>query len=63
MADKGGMDKAKGKAKEMTGKMTGNRERQVEGKIDQARGEAKKVMGEAKERARKADPSMRRDQS
>ncbi|GGS16254.1 hypothetical protein GCM10010252_64700 [Streptomyces aureoverticillatus] len=63
MADKGGMDKAKGKAKEMTGKMTGNRERQVEGKIDQARGEAKKVMGEAKERARKTDPSMRRDHS
>lgn len=61
MAGKAGMDKAKGKAQEMTGKATGNRERQVEGKADQARGAAKKTMDEAKERAKKADPSARRD--
>ncbi|WP_030567635.1 CsbD family protein [Streptomyces aureocirculatus] len=63
MAGKGGMDKAKGKAKEIAGKVTGNRERQVQGKVDQARGDAKKTMHEAQERARKADPSLRRDQS
>ncbi|MFM9373376.1 CsbD family protein [Streptomyces sp. Da 82-17] len=54
MADKGGMDKAKGKAKEMTGKVTGDRRQQAEGKMDQARGEAKKVRGKAEEQARRA---------
>lgn len=49
--DKGNMDKIKGKAKEMTGKVTGDRERQVEGKMQQARGEAKKMKGKAQERA------------
>ncbi|KUF14853.1 MULTISPECIES: CsbD family protein [Streptomyces] len=61
MAGNGGMDKAKGKAKEMAGKVTGNRERQVQGKVDQARGDAKKAMHDARERARKADPSLGRD--
>ncbi|MDI3419137.1 CsbD family protein [Streptomyces luteolus] len=58
MADKGGMDKAKGKAKEVAGKVTGDRKQEFEGKADQARGEAKKVRGKAEERARKARGSM-----
>ncbi|MDI3406929.1 CsbD family protein [Streptomyces cavernicola] len=57
MADKGGMDKAKGKAKEMTGKVTGDRKQQAEGKMQQARGEAKKLRGKAEEQARKAGRS------
>ncbi|MFJ7045241.1 CsbD family protein [Streptomyces sp. NPDC101112] len=48
--DKGNMDKIKGKAKEMTGKVTGDREQQVEGKMQQARAEAKKLKGKAQER-------------
>ncbi|MEV0322434.1 CsbD family protein [Streptomyces sp. NPDC050658] len=54
MADKGGMDKAKGKAKEMAGKLTGDREQEIRGKTDQARGEMKKRRSEAEEQARKA---------
>jgi uncharacterized protein YjbJ (UPF0337 family) len=61
MADKGGMDKMKGKAKEMTGKVTGDREREIEGQLDQARGEAKKMRGKAEERAQKSVRSVKRD--
>ncbi|MFF3331751.1 CsbD family protein [Streptomyces sp. NPDC002888] len=59
MARKGGTDKIKGKAKEMTGKVTGDREKEAEGHLDQARGEAKKTMGKAQETAR----SERRDRT
>ncbi|MDQ8704008.1 CsbD family protein [Streptomyces sp. LHD-70] len=58
MADKGGMDKAKGKAKEVAGKVTGDRKQEVEGKGEQARGEAKKMRGKVEERARKTGGSM-----
>jgi uncharacterized protein YjbJ (UPF0337 family) len=61
MVDKGGMDKMKGKAKEMTGKVTGDHEREVEGKLDQARGEAKKVRGKVQERAQETGRSMKND--
>ncbi|MFC8124179.1 CsbD family protein [Streptomyces sp. NPDC057302] len=60
MADKGGMDKIKGKAKEMGGKVTGDREKQAEGKMDQAKGEAKKAMGDARDRAQGAGESLKR---
>lgn len=50
MARKGGTDKIKGKAKEMTGKVSGDRQQEMEGQLDQARGEAKKVRGKAEER-------------
>ncbi|MGI5447017.1 CsbD family protein [Streptomyces sp. CA-243310] len=59
MADKGGMDKAKGKAKEVAGKVTGNDRMAAEGKTDQAKGKAKEAMGEAKERAQGVTDSMR----
>jgi uncharacterized protein YjbJ (UPF0337 family) len=63
MARKGGTDKIKGKAKEMTGKVTGDREKEVEGQLDQARGEAKKVRGKAQERSQEAGRSTRRDRT
>ncbi|MDI3419097.1 CsbD family protein [Streptomyces luteolus] len=59
MTGKGRMDKAKGKAKEVAGKVTGNREQEIEGKTDQARGEVKKLRGKAEERIRRARRSMR----
>ncbi|MFD7030056.1 CsbD family protein [Streptomyces sp. NPDC051555] len=49
MADKGTADKAKGKAKEAAGKVTGNERLTAEGKIDQAVGETKKTMSDAKD--------------
>ncbi|MEU2793686.1 CsbD family protein [Streptomyces sp. NPDC007100] len=42
------MDKAKGKAKEMTGKVTGNDRMKGEGRTDQAKGKAKDAADEAK---------------
>ncbi|MGW2181932.1 CsbD family protein [Streptomyces sp. NPDC001732] len=39
-----GKDKIKGKAKEALGKLTGNRRKEAEGRIEQAKGEAKKKM-------------------
>ncbi|MFK0017067.1 CsbD family protein [Streptomyces sp. NPDC091027] len=52
MADKGGMDKAKGKAKEAVGKVTGNDRMKAEGKMDQAKGKAKEAVSDAKESLR-----------
>ncbi|MCX4993411.1 CsbD family protein [Streptomyces sp. NBC_00568] len=52
MADKGGMDKAKGKAKEAVGKVTGNDRMKAEGKMDQAEGEAKEAVHDAKDSMR-----------
>ncbi|MDJ0386204.1 CsbD family protein [Streptomyces sp. G-G2] len=49
MADKGAMDKAKGKVKEATGKATGNDRMAAEGKIDQAKGKTKESMADAKD--------------
>ncbi|GAA2992288.1 CsbD family protein [Streptomyces fulvorobeus] len=39
-----GKDKLAGKAKEAMGKMTGNRRKEAEGKVEQAKGEAKKKL-------------------
>ncbi|KFF96612.1 general stress protein CsbD [Streptomyces scabiei] len=55
------MDKIKGKAKEMTGKVTGSREQQAEGQMQQARGEAKKMKGKAQERVQETQRSAKRD--
>lgn len=52
MADKGGMDKIKGKAKEATGKATGSDRMKAEGKMDQAKGKAKEAVTDAKESMR-----------
>lgn len=48
MADtkiKGTMDRAKGKAKEMTSKVTGKRSTQAKGKAEQLKGRAKEKFG------------------
>ncbi|MFD5723480.1 CsbD family protein [Streptomyces sp. NPDC127036] len=58
MAGKGGMDKAKGKAKEAVAKATGNDRMMTEGKTDQAEGKAKEAMDDVKGSVRGA--SMRR---
>ncbi|MEV5597781.1 CsbD family protein [Streptomyces sp. NPDC052496] len=42
------MDKAKGKAKEMKGKVTGDERTKGEGRTDQAKGKAKGAMEDAK---------------
>ncbi|MCX5384302.1 CsbD family protein [Streptomyces sp. NBC_00083] len=53
-----GMDKVKGKAKEMAGKATGNDRMKSEGKTDQAKGKAKDAMDGAKERAKGVGDSL-----
>jgi uncharacterized protein YjbJ (UPF0337 family) len=45
-------EKAKGAVKETVGKLTGDRKRQAEGKLDKAKGAAHKVAGDVKEAAR-----------
>ncbi|MEU4345935.1 CsbD family protein [Streptomyces sp. NPDC023838] len=54
MAGKGKMEQAKGKAKETTGKITGNESMKAEGKMDQAKGKAEQARADLEERARKA---------
>jgi uncharacterized protein YjbJ (UPF0337 family) len=49
MTDKGFTDKAKGKAKETTGKVTGDNKKKAEGLLDQAVGKVKEVAADAKE--------------
>jgi uncharacterized protein YjbJ (UPF0337 family) len=51
---KGVYDKAKGAVKESVGKVTGNKKRQAEGKLDKAKGEAHRVAGNVKDAARDA---------
>ncbi|WP_406391691.1 CsbD family protein [Streptomyces sp. NBC_00887] len=58
MSDKNAMDKAKGKAKEATGKVTGDRRMEAEGKTDQAKAKAKDALGAAGDRAKGAKDSM-----
>jgi uncharacterized protein YjbJ (UPF0337 family) len=50
----GEADKAKGRTKEATGALTGDRSLKNEGKVDRASGEAKKKVGKAADKARKA---------
>ena len=50
---KGAADKAKGAMKDAFGRMTDDKEMQVEGKIDKAKGAAHDALGDAKD-ARKA---------
>jgi uncharacterized protein YjbJ (UPF0337 family) len=46
---KGAADKAKGAIKDATGKVTGDKELQAEGKIDKAKGSAREALGDAKD--------------
>lgn len=45
-------DKAKGKAKEITGKVTGDDELEAEGRTQHAKGEVKEKAGEARDTAK-----------
>ena len=63
MGDDNAMDKMKGKAKEMTGKASGDKRKETEGKTDQAKGKAKDSMGDMGERAEGMKDSMKRDDS
>lgn len=51
---KGAADKAKGAIKDATGKVTGDKELQVEGKLDKAKGSAHNAAGDVKDAMRKA---------
>jgi uncharacterized protein YjbJ (UPF0337 family) len=50
---KGAADKAKGIIKEIAGKITGDKELQSEGKLDQAKGDVHNAVGDVKDAARK----------
>jgi uncharacterized protein YjbJ (UPF0337 family) len=52
---KGAADKAKGAIKEAAGKMTGDKQMEVEGKFDKAKGAAHKTAGDIKDAARQAE--------
>ncbi|MFC9678079.1 CsbD family protein [Streptomyces sp. NPDC056637] len=54
MAGKAGTDKTKGKAKQMTGKVTGDRRSEATGRADQAKGKANESLHEVHDRARGA---------
>jgi uncharacterized protein YjbJ (UPF0337 family) len=49
---KGAADKAKGTIKEGAGKLTGDKEMEVEGKVDKAKGSAHNAAGDVKDAAR-----------
>ncbi|MGY0021669.1 CsbD family protein [Streptomyces sp. cg35] len=55
------MDKAKGKAKEMLGKATGNERMETEGQVDQAKSKVKDVADRARDKAEGARDSLRDD--
>ena len=49
---KGAAEQAKGKAKEWTGKGTGDKKTEVEGKADQVKGKVRNTIGGAKDAMR-----------
>ena len=51
---KGAADKAMGAIKDAAGKMTGDKQMQVEGKFHKAKGAAHEAVGDVKDAARKA---------
>lgn len=50
---KGSIDKTKGAVKDAAGKVLGDKDMQVEGKMDKAKGEARKTVGDAKDAMKK----------
>ncbi|MFC8864977.1 CsbD family protein [[Kitasatospora] papulosa] len=61
MTDKKAMDKLKGKAKEATGKVTGDRRMEAEGKADQAKAKAEGALGATGDRAKGVKDSLNDD--
>ena len=56
---KGATDKVTGKAKEVAGRVTGNRKLEIEGKIDQVKGAIHHAAGDAKDAAKRLINSVR----
>ncbi|MGW6565890.1 CsbD family protein [Streptomyces sp. NPDC054975] len=54
------MDKARGRIKELTGKITGNERLEAEGRTDQAKAKAREAVRDVRERARGLRDSLRR---
>ncbi|MER7959027.1 CsbD family protein [Streptomyces sp. NPDC096030] len=57
------MDKAKGRLKEVTGKITGNERLESEGRTDQAKTRIRETMKSVRERAEGIKDSLKRDHS
>ncbi|MYT75740.1 CsbD family protein [Streptomyces sp. cg28] len=55
------MDKAKGKAKEMLGKATGNERMKTEGKVDQAKADTANMGDKAKDKLKGVRDSLSDD--
>ena len=49
----GSFEQGKGKAKEVAGKVTGDKELEVEGKVDKAKGDVHNVVGDVKDALKK----------
>ncbi|MER6307201.1 CsbD family protein [Streptomyces sp. NPDC001739] len=60
MAGKGAKDKLKGKAKQATGKITGDDRLKAEGRMEEAKGKAKDTMDDAGENIRGTKESIKR---
>ncbi len=56
----GTMDKAKGKAKEAVGKVTGDRRTEAEGKTDQVKGDVKDAARDVKESVKDTADDLKR---
>jgi len=61
VTDKKAMDKLKGKAKEATGKVTGDRRKEAEGKSDQAKAKTEETLGATGDRAKGMKDSLTDD--
>ncbi|MCX5394948.1 CsbD family protein [Streptomyces sp. NBC_00094] len=59
----GAMDKAKGRLKEITGKITGHERLEAEGKTDQAKAKIRHTAESLKHRAEGIMDSLKRDRS
>ncbi|MFJ3816162.1 CsbD family protein [Streptomyces sp. NPDC090056] len=59
----GAMDKAKGRIKEITGRISGNERLETEGRTDQVKARAREAVKDVRERARGVRDSLRRGRS
>ncbi|MFJ3502518.1 CsbD family protein [Streptomyces sp. NPDC090135] len=59
----GAVDKAKGRIKEITGRISGNERLETEGRTDQAKARAREAVKDVRERARGVRDSLRRGRS
>ncbi|MFI8371502.1 CsbD family protein [Streptomyces sp. NPDC085466] len=57
------VDRAKGKVKELAGRLTGDERMEAEGRTDRARAELRKSLRSLRERARGVGDSLRRKHS